>query len=122
MDGMQGTGTVRSIEKPTSQASQGTGTARIRRPMDGSQGTGTARSSLRLPPVDYTRDGKSDAIYGPNKTNKVASREYKVSSESEGSFDDSASRFLLQKEADRAKDAKELEDSFEDVGSVTLFF
>ncbi|KAG6537485.1 hypothetical protein ZIOFF_002579 [Zingiber officinale] len=115
MDGM-GTGTVHSIEKPIGQASQGTGTARIPRPMDGSQGTGTVRSSVRLPPVDYTRDRKSDAIYGPYKTNK-SSREYKVSSESEGSFDDSASRFSLQKEADRAKDAKELEDSFEDVGS-----
>ncbi|XP_042383644.1 serine/threonine-protein kinase 3/4-like isoform X1 [Zingiber officinale] len=112
MDGM-GTGTVHSIEKPISQASQGTGTARIPRPMDGSQGTGTVRSSVRLPPVDYTRDRKSDAIYGPNKTNK-SSREYKVSSESEGSSDDSASRFSLQKEADRAKDAKELEDSFEE--------
>ncbi|XP_042449931.1 serine/threonine-protein kinase sid1-like isoform X2 [Zingiber officinale] len=120
MDGM-GTGTVHSIEKPIGQASQGTGTARIPRPMDGSQGTGTVRSSVRLPPVDYTRDRKSDAIYGPYKTNK-SSREYKVSSESEGSFDDSASRFSLQKEADRAKDAKELEDSFEDdeSGSGTI--
>ncbi|XP_042421495.1 serine/threonine-protein kinase svkA-like [Zingiber officinale] len=110
----QSTGTVRSIEKPTSQAPQGTGTARIPRPTDGLQGTGTVQSAVRLPQVDYTRDRKIDVTYGSNKTNKVASRENKAASESEGSFDDSASRFSLQKVADRGKDDRELEDSLED--------
>lgn len=122
MDGIQGTGTVRSIEKPTSQAPQGTGTARIPRPTDGLHGTGTVRSAVRLPQVDYASDRKTDAMYGSNKTNKVQSRENKVASESEGSFDDSVSRFSLQKVADRGKDDRKLEDSFEDVGFVTLLF
>ncbi|XP_074572625.1 uncharacterized protein LOC141829105 [Curcuma longa] len=110
----QGTGTVRSSEKPTNQAPQGTGTTRIPRPTDGLHGTGTVRSAVRLPQVDYTRDRKTDVIYGSNKTNKVASRENKAASESEGPFDDSASRFSLQKVADRGKDDRELEDSLED--------